>query len=214
MVPLALGLVMGAGSSVKIVAKAGTTRVVTAGLLGMAALLTTTLLWTPHMSAWLIGSWFWGVALCMGWVMAPSTASVMGAVPSEKSGVASAMNDVTRQVGGSIGTAVVGSLISTIYASKIHDHVVSLPDASRTAAEDSIGKANAVASTLSGAQGTSLVDAAAHAFTDAIGIGLTLGAACAFLGALAVKRWLPARPQPVASETPVAADADRDERAA
>jgi DHA2 family integral membrane protein (MFS transporter) len=180
----------------------------------MAALLTTTLLWTPHMSAWLIGSWFWGVALCMGWVMAPSTASVMGAVPSEKSGVASAMNDVTRQVGGSIGTAVVGSLISTIYASKIHDHVVSLPDASRTAAEDSIGKANAVASTLSGAQGTSLVDAAAHAFTDAIGIGLTLGAACAFLGALAVKRWLPARPQPVASETPVAADADRDERAA
>jgi EmrB/QacA subfamily drug resistance transporter len=219
MTPLALGLVMGAGSSIKLVPHVGATRLVTAGLLGMTVLLSATLLWTPDMSPWLIAVWFWGVALCMGWVMAPSTGSVMGSVPPEKSGVASAMNDVTRQVGGSLGTAVIGSLISTVYASRIHDDVASLPDASRTLAEDSVGQANAVASTLSGSDATHLVDSAAKAFTDALGIGLTLGAAIALLGAFAVKRWLPpAQAQQAGETTPVEPDTtdadDNDELAA
>jgi hypothetical protein len=118
----------------------------------------------------------------MGWVMAPATTSVMGAVPPEKSGVASAMNDVTRQVAGSLGTAVIGSLISTFYASRIHN-VASLPDASRLAAEDSAGQANAVASTLSASEGAHVTDAAAHAFTEALGLGLGAAAVCAFAGA-------------------------------
>jgi MFS transporter, DHA2 family, multidrug resistance protein len=213
MTPLALGLVMGAGSSVKIVAHVGTTRVVTAGMAGMAALLSTALFWTPDMAPWLMCLWFFGAAVCMGWIMAPSTASVMGAVPAEKSGVASAMNDVTRQVGGSLGTAVIGSLISTVYASHIHDHVSTLPDASRAAAEDSVGQANAVAAALSGTDASSLVDAAAHAFTDALGIGFAVGAACALVGAFAVKRWLPPRLEPV-EETAAIEQRDADERAA
>ena len=52
-----------------------------------------------------------GLALSMGAVMAPATDSVMGAVPEAKAGVGSAMNDVTRQVGGALGVAVIGSLI-------------------------------------------------------------------------------------------------------
>jgi hypothetical protein len=55
----------------------------------------------------------------MGWIMGPATSSVMGTVPAEKSGVGSAMNDVTRQVGGALGTAVIGSLISSAYASRV-----------------------------------------------------------------------------------------------
>ena len=77
-----------------------------------------TLLWTPSTPYWALGLWFFGYAASNGWVMAPSTASVMGAVPAEKSGVASAMNDVTRQVGGALGVAVLGSLITSLYASR------------------------------------------------------------------------------------------------
>jgi MFS family permease len=193
MVPLAFGMVMGAKSSTKAVPRIGAGRVVTAGLLGMGTVLTTALLWTPDLQYWPIGLWFFGLALSMGWILAPATGSVMSAVPPEKSGVASAMNDVTRQVGGALGTAVVGSIISTIYSSRIGDDVSTLPEASRTAAEGSIGQANAVASTLPSSDGAHLMDAAANAFTDALGIGLGIGACAALLAAIAVRRWLPGR---------------------
>jgi EmrB/QacA subfamily drug resistance transporter len=200
MVPLAFGLVMGARSSVHVVARAGATRVVTPALLGLASLLAVTHLWSADMPYWPIGLWFFGVAFCMGWVMAPSTDSVMGAVPSEKSGVASAMNDVTRQVGGALGTAVMGSVISTIYASRIEDDVTSLSDSARVAAEDSVGQANAVAATLPESEGTRLADAAASAFTDALAVGFSVAAVCALIAAFAVKRWLPPRHLPVDAE--------------
>ena len=197
MVPVAFGLLVGAGSStLRLVPHLGTTRVVTAGLLGLGGMLATTLLWGPDMPYWPIGLWFFLVALSMGWVMAPSTASVMGSVPAEKSGVASAMNDVTRQVGGALGVAVIGSVISTVYASRVADDTASLPESSRVAAEDSVGQANAVAATLGGADGAGLASAAADAYTGALGIGLTVSAALALVGALAVRRWLPGRQEP------------------
>jgi EmrB/QacA subfamily drug resistance transporter len=193
MIPLAFGLMTGAGSSVKLAAKLGTTRVVAAGLVGFGVMLSLTLLWTPDMPYWPLAFWFYGLALSMGWVMGPGTASVMGAVPEQKSGVASAMNDVTRQVAGALGTAIIGSLISTVYASKIHDSVASLPESSRAAAEDSVGRAHAVAATLPADQGPHLTHSAGTAFTDALGIGLSVAAVAALLGAAAVKKWLPAR---------------------
>jgi MFS family permease len=184
-------------------AKFGTTRVVTAGLTGFATMLSLTLLWTPDMPYWPLAFWFYGLALSMGWVMGPGTASVMGAVPAQKSGVASAMNDVTRQVAGALGTAIVGSLISTVYASKIHDSVASLPESSRIAAEDSVCRADAVASTLPAAQGADLMHAAGIAFTDELGIGLLVAAVAAVFGAFAVRRWLPPRPLAVATDVAI-----------
>src|ERR671923_154198 len=88
-----------------------------------------------------------------------------------------------------------------------------LPDSARTAAEDSIGKANAVAASLPASDAARVTDAAAHAFTEALGIGFTVAAACALLAALAAKRWLPARhraePAPV---VPLPARPALDER--
>jgi EmrB/QacA subfamily drug resistance transporter len=190
MVPLAFGLVMGAGSSHKLSAKLGTAKVMAAGLVGLGTMLSLPLFWSADMTYWPIGVWFFGIALSMGSIMGPATASVMGSVPEEKSGVASAMNDVTRQVGGSLGTAVIGSLIASLYGSKIADSVSTLPEAQRTAAEDSVGQANAVAETLPADQGASLVDAAGRAFTDALGIGFGAAAIIAVLGAVAVRTWL------------------------
>ena len=80
------------------------------------------------MPYWLLGCWFFGIAMTLGWITGPATESIMGAVPEEKSGVASAMNDVTRQVAGALGTAVVGSIITTLYASRVGDAVAGLPE--------------------------------------------------------------------------------------
>jgi EmrB/QacA subfamily drug resistance transporter len=193
MVPLALGLVVGATSSVKLVARFGTTRVVALGLVGLAATLTASLTWSAGMPYWQLGLWFYAVAMAMGLIMSPATDSVMGSVPAEKSGVASAMNDVTREVGGALGTAVIGSLIASLYSSRIADAVAGLPTTMQTAAQDSIGKANAIAGQLPADQGADLKDAAASAFTEALGIGFGVAAACAIAAAVVVRVLLPAR---------------------
>jgi predicted MFS family arabinose efflux permease len=75
-----------------------------------------------------IGMWFVALALSLGWIAGPATDAVMGAVPDEKAGVASAMNDVTRQVGGALGTAVIGSLITSLYTSNMESGIPA-PDA-------------------------------------------------------------------------------------
>ena len=192
MTPLAVGLIAGSVSSVKLVARVGTTRVVTAGLLGLGGLLAASAAFTADMAYWPIGLWCFAIAVALGWVMGPGTDSVMGSLPEEKAGVGSAMNDVTRQVAGALGTAVIGSLISSVYSSRIADSVAALPDAARSAAEDSIGQANAVAASLPASEGSHVADAAVHAFMDALAIGLGVAAACAVVAALAARRWLPA----------------------
>jgi len=192
MSPMALGLVTGAGASTKLVARFGTTRVVTTGLIGLGVLLLTSLAWTADMPYPPIGAWFLFSAMSLGLILGPATDSVMGSVPEDKAGVGSAMNDVTRQVAGALGTAVVGSLISSVYASRVADSIASLPDAARTAAEDSVGRANAVAATLPASDGARVADAAANAFTSALGIGFAVAAGCALLAAIAAKLWLPA----------------------
>jgi MFS transporter, DHA2 family, multidrug resistance protein len=193
MTPLAAGLVLGAVSSIKLNARLGTWKVVTAGLLGLGGLLATSLLWTPEMPYWPLGLWFFAMAISMGWITGPATDSVMGAVPEEKSGVASAMNDVTRQVAGALGTAVIGSLITSMYASRIGDSVASLPEAAQVQAEDSIGRANAIAAELPLAEGASLANAAADAFTEAMSRGFVIAGVAAVLGSIAVRLWLPSR---------------------
>ena len=193
MIPLAFGLVLGSVSSIKLVKRFGTTKIVVAGLTGLATQLALSLTWAHDMAYWPLGLWFFGMALNMGWIMGPATESVMGAVPEDKSGVASAMNDVTRQVGGSLGTAVIGSLISSLYAARIGDSIEALPEGARVAAEDSIGKANSVAEALPATQAADLTHDAAVAFTHAMAIGFGVAGAVAVVAAIAVRRWLPPR---------------------
>ena len=64
---------------------------------------------------------FCTMAVGMGLTMAPATESVMGALPRDKAGVGSAVNDTTRQMGGALGVAIIGSVVSSIYASRVAD---------------------------------------------------------------------------------------------
>src|SRR5947208_8424871 len=80
----------------------------------------------------------------MGFTTAPATESIMGSLPPGKAGVGSAVNDTTRQTGGALGVAVLGS----VFASRYHAAVAAsattlagLPASVRAAVRDSIGKA-------------------------------------------------------------------------
>jgi EmrB/QacA subfamily drug resistance transporter len=207
MTPLALGLILGAGSSSLAVARMGTARVVTAGLTGLGIVLATTLLWKPDTSVVALLAWFFFLALSMGWVMAPATDAVVGAVPAARSGVASAMNTVARMVSGALGVAVIGSLVNSLYRDDLDQSVAGLPAPARDAAGESIGAATAVAGHLPPQAGSSLLASAADAFTGAMGIGLAVAGGLSLMTAVVVARSLstsPSRaPQPVSVTSPV-----------
>jgi hypothetical protein len=131
----------------------------------------------------LLGLVTFGLAVSMGVAMAPATNSVMSAVPEAKAGVGSAMSDVTRQVGGALGVAVIGSIIGSAYSRDMSD----LPPA----ASESVGAAHAVAEQVGGTAGSEIADTAGRAFTEALGIGLTAAAVVALAGALLVLLRLP-----------------------
>lgn len=93
MVPVALGIAIGAGFSHRLVDKLGTNKVVAMGLIILAGVLCTITTWQPDTDYWIIGLSFFIMAFGMSNLMAPSTDSVMGAVPEASTGIASAMND-------------------------------------------------------------------------------------------------------------------------
>ena len=202
MSPMALGLMIGAGSSSKAVKRLGTSRVVAAGLTGLAALLALTSLWGSDTGTLGLVAWFLGLTLAMGWVMAPATEAVVGAVPAAKAGVASATNTVARMVSGALGVAVIGSLISSLYASEVEGSLASLPAEAQAQAEESVGAANMIAAQLPPDAATGLLAATGDAFTQAMGTGLLVAAALAAITAVIVVRFLPGR-EPIATTADV-----------
>ena len=190
MTPIALGLIMGAGSSSKAVERIGIARVVAAGLSGLAIVLATTLLWDADTGLLALLAWFFFLALSMGWVMAPATEAVVSAVPAAKSGVASAMNTVARMVSGALGVAVVGSVVNSLYADNVEPALSDLPAPAREAAGESIGAADAIAAQLPPEAGSALLAGAGDAFVDAMATGLALAAVLSAAAAVIVARVL------------------------
>ncbi len=131
----------------------------------------------------------------MGLVMAPATESIMGSLPPAKAGVGSAMNDTTRQMGGALGVAVIGSILATSYRPGVADALDALgaPADVIAAAQDSVGGAVAAASTLPQAMGDAVAAAAKSEFVDAFGVTLLVAAGVVLVAALVVFVFLPAR---------------------
>jgi EmrB/QacA subfamily drug resistance transporter len=192
MSPMALGLMVGAGSSSKAVRRLGTSRVVAAGLIGLALLLALTMSFETDTGALTLVAWFFGLTLAGGWIMAPATEAVVGAVSAAKSGVASATNTVARMVAGALGVAVVGSLVSSLYSKDVEGSFRALPPHAETAAEDSIGAADAIAGQLPPDAASRLIATTGDAFTEAMGTGLLVAATLAAAAAVVVLRFLPA----------------------
>jgi EmrB/QacA subfamily drug resistance transporter len=144
--------------------------------------------------------WFmYGPILClatgMALTMTPLTTLIMSAVPLGKAGVGSAMNDTTRELGGALGVAILGSLVTSAYTASIGNAVSGLSGADQALAGSGLVGAYQVAGRLGGA-GRALVDAANHAFVDGLGVAALTGAAVVFVASFAAWRLLP-RPVPV-----------------
>jgi Na+/melibiose symporter-like transporter len=129
-------------------------------------------------------------------VIAPTTDLVMAAIPKERAGAASALNSAVRSVGGAIGIAVLGSVLSTAYRSKVGSAVDVLPASARDAAGESIGGTQAVvAASHDGIadHGASLLEAASRAFTDAMHLTAGFSTAAVLIALAVVLVWMPRR---------------------
>jgi hypothetical protein len=140
----------------------------------------------------------------MGSTMAPATEAIMGALPRARAGVGSAVSTTVRQVGGVLGVAVLGSLLSSVYGARLLDTVRGLPAGVSNAASDSVGAAVQIAARIGGEPGRALASTAHSAFIHGMDVSLLAGAGVALVGALVALLFLPARaaaPEPEDSGT-------------
>jgi Na+/melibiose symporter-like transporter len=194
-IPSSILLVLASLTSPKLVARFGNKLVIAFGMsCGALAFFVMSMLGsgTP---LWLVIAVGLPLGMGMGNVLAPATDSIMGALPKEKAGVGSAMNDTTRQVGGALGVAVLGSILSSRFTAEMGDSLVQvLPASTLSRAKESMGEALDVARATPGG-GARIVDAAQSSFLSGMQAAMLVGALIMVLGIFATLRWLPARAQ-------------------
>ncbi len=116
LLPVAISV---AGASIvgtKLALRFGNKLVVSSGLAAMG----TAFLWisgnsvaTPYLQ--IVGQMII-LGIGMGLTSAPATEAIMGVIPKEKAGIGSAINDATRELGGTLGVAVIGSVFASLYS--------------------------------------------------------------------------------------------------
>jgi EmrB/QacA subfamily drug resistance transporter len=129
---------------------------------------------------------------------APATTAIVASLPREKQGVASAVNDVSRELGGALGIAVLGSVLNGVYRSGMDTAAVGLPPDAADRATSSLAAAHQVGARL-GVEGQQLIVQAQTAYVDGLTLSLLAGAAALVLGALFVAIRAPGRAESTAN---------------
>ncbi len=186
--PFAFAMIFVAPRSASLAKTFGTKRCVTTGpVIAAAGLFGLSLFGsqTPYIA----------IALClvviasgMAITMPSFTAGILQSVPMHKAGVGSAVNDTTRELGGAIGIAVVGSVITSIYRSHVAPALATLPPTDATLARRNVGVAVRVARGLGGQQADGFLHSVREAFVAGAHVGFRVSAVIA-LGVAAMLAW-------------------------
>lgn len=160
------------------------------GLLLLAAVSTTTTGSLPIILCLMLMSGGLGTSI------SPSTNSIMGSIPVDKAGVGSAMNDTTRQLGGALGVAVLGTVLNTTYRAGIAPSLEQagslLPQAAADAIRSSIQGAHIVANNPAAvAFRQTILDATNSAYVTGMQQALVVGGLIMFGAALIALATLP-----------------------
>jgi len=140
-----------------------------------------------------VGSSYWHVlagfvltGASMALSAAPATNAIVASLPQGKQGVASAVNDLSRELGGVLGIAILGSVLNAGYRSGLADAARGVPGEALARAQESLASALWVASQLGGGEGERLANAAREAFVGGLSASLLAGAVFLALGAVSV----------------------------
>lgn len=188
LLPFPLAMILAAPRSAKLGERFGSGKVITTGFCVIATGFVTLSFVTSATPYLVTGLAFAIMGAGMGITAAPATGNIMSAVPPGKAGVGSAVNDTTREFGGALGIAVIGSLMSSLYRSGLDLESLDLPPAAAEAAQGSVGAATTVAAGLPGG-GPELVGQAISSFSGAYRMINIACAALAVAGALGVAKF-------------------------
>lgn len=177
MLPMAVVMMVSAVVAAKVSARAGARATVASGLLmvsGGLVLMATLVSADGGYLVILPGMLTLGVG--MGFAMTPSTEAITGSLPSEDQGLASALNDVTRELGTALGVALLGAVLTAGYRSAITPEVDGLPGDVADTAREGLANAVAIAPTLD-SRAAELVRAAQESFISGWQGAMWVGAA-------------------------------------
>jgi EmrB/QacA subfamily drug resistance transporter len=184
MLPMAAAMMPAARLAPALVTRIGVRATCTSGLLLMAAALVVLAQLTGTSSYWLVAVGLIPLGAGMGLAMTPATSGITAALPASQQGVGSAINDLSREVGGAVGIAVLASILTSTYQSHLHlsQH---LPAAEAGRARASVALATHLGGTVA---------AQAHtAFADGFHLALLIAAGLAAAAAIAVATLLRGR---------------------
>jgi EmrB/QacA subfamily drug resistance transporter len=149
------------------------------------------------------------LAIGVGLTMTPGTAAITGSLPVEEQGVASALNDTVRELGGAIGIALIGSVLSAGYKSSVSGAVSGLPSEAAKAVKEGIGGAVVVSGQL-GERGAPVLAAARNAFVDGLSLAMWISMGLAIAAAIFAAVWTPSRSEEFAARDARLAAAQTD----
>jgi EmrB/QacA subfamily drug resistance transporter len=195
LLPVAISIAVASIVGPQLVERVGTTAVVAGGLAVFAA----GLAWASTADA---ATPYREIALQMlllggglGLTTAPATEAIMGSLSPDKAGVGSAVNDTTRELGGTLGVAIVGSVFASVYSGHLGSAsaLTGLPANLRSAMQRSMAVAHQVIEQSPAGQIPGVRDAVNRAFLDGLQVGSLVCAGIALTAAFAVAVLLPAR---------------------
>ena len=185
--PVAVSIAVGSVVGARLAARLGTRVIVVTGLVlfGLSfAWIAVSTVTEPYLQ---IAAQMVIMGTGLGLTSTPATESILSVLPPAKAGIGSAVNDATREAGGALGVAVIGSVFNSVYqhqlaASPLH----ALPPAAFAAARDSVGAALALA------RDPVLAQSVTNAFMDGLHFACVIAAAVCLAGAVAAVK-LPGR---------------------
>jgi EmrB/QacA subfamily drug resistance transporter len=195
-IPLALGILIGAGGADRIVRRIGTARVMFIGFLGTSLLSIIFSFWTVGVPYWQIGLVYGFLGFFLGYITAPAATAIMEALPEARAGVGSAVNSVFRMVSGSVAVAIFGTILSNIYTSNFNKAITAIPNLPAEVvrpASDSVGVAVTIAGKLPAQIGQLLSTIAKDSFMDGWQIMALVTCGMCIIGGIFVLSFMPAR---------------------
>ena len=203
LLPLVISMMAGAIGSDWLNKRLGTKIMTSAGLLGgaISMVILSRVTVDGGYTVVAIGLAIMGISVTMA--MIPSLDAILGSLPEGETGGGSALTRTLQNVAGSLGVAVMGSMLNSAYQSELSGRIANLPAAVRTAAESSVAVAAAVAQHLPAPFGAQLLRAAQEAYVSGISEVMLVTAAITGAGAVLMALFMPARP-PVAAVEPEA----------
>jgi DHA2 family multidrug resistance protein-like MFS transporter len=199
LLPVIGGLLVGARVADRLVPRIGAKVVVALGMLLMAGGLFTGATTSATSSYGFIAVWVSIAGVGLGFTMPPSMNAALSALSKERSGVGSGLLQAMRQVGGAIGVAVLGTVLSSSYRDRVD--VSGLPAEAAHTVQGSASAGVAVAGRLGD---PALLDSVRSAFAHGMSGAMLVAAVIALAGAVLAAVFLPARPErPAGDEPPV-----------